>query len=176
MENLVLLASPEQTAAYCQTLVKQNRQPGQALAALIGLQSFISATARPSEQTDSTYQAIKLVLDEHITAARQKVMEDNLARLLAALAEENLSDIQHVHAALSRNGFHQTVLSAIQHMPDALLHAAASWVIAWHRDAKARAEAASPYPDALDLRAAGISPARFSAMSELYIYLQEAVS
>lgn len=175
MEKLSLHLSPEQVDTQCKILLSQTRLSGQALAALTALQSFISTTADPGEKIGSAYLRIKDLLDQHIAAAREQVMEDNLRRLLLALDEHNLSEIQGVHAALSRNGFHQTVLSAIQRMPESQLRQAADWVAAWHRDAKARAEAASPYPDALDLRGAGISPARFSALSELNTYLQEAV-
>ena len=176
MEKLALFLSSEQADAYCRTLVTQNRHSGQALAALIALQSFITATAEPGNKTGNAYQNIKLVLEQHIATARKQVMEDNLARLLGALGEKNLGDIQNVHAALSRNGFHQTVLAAIQHLPDTALLSAANWVADWHGVARTRAEAASPYPDALNLGGAGISPARFAAMSELNTYLQEAVS
>lgn len=176
MKKLKLLLSPEQTDTHCQVLVTQTRHSGQILAALTALHGFITATAHPDEQTGSTYDEIKRTLEQHIAKARESVMQDNLARLLSALGEQDLCYIQNVHAALSRNGFHQTVLAAIRQLPDAKLHSAAAWVADWHRDAKTRAEAASPYPDALDLRGAGISPARFAAMSELNIYLQEAIS
>lgn len=176
MEKLTLLLNPEQADAHCRSLVAQNRHSGQVLAALIALQSFIAATARPSEQTNNAYQDVKLILEQHVATARSRVMGDNLARLLDALGEQDMGDIQNVHAALSRNGFHQTVLAAIRQLSDATLLATASWAADWHRDARERAEAASPYPDALDLRGAGISPARFTAMSELNAYLQEAVS
>lgn len=175
MKKLTLLISPEQADTHCQVLITQTRHSGQTLAALTALHSFISAAAHPDEQTLSTCNDIKRILEQHIATARGKVMDDNLARLLEALGEQNLSEIQGVHAALSRNGFHQTVLAAIQRLPDAGLRTAAAWAADWHRDARARAEAASPYPDALDLRGAGISPARFAAMSELNIYLQEAL-
>lgn len=176
MEKLTLLLSPEQIDTHCQVLITQTRHSGQTLAALTALHAFISATAQPNEQTSSTYHDIKRILEQHIATARNSVMEDNLTRLLGALDEQNLGDIQSVHAALSRNGFHQTVLAAIRQLPDSKLRAAAAWANDWHHDARSRAAAASPYPDALDLRAAGISPARFTAMSELNIYLQEAIS
>lgn len=176
MKKLTLLLSPEQADAHCRALATQTRHAGQALAALVALQSFISATVQPNQHTNSVYQDIKLILEQHIATARNRVMEDNLARLLGALGEQNLGDIQSVHVALSRNGFHQTVLAAIPQMSDTTLLAAAAWTADWHRNARTRAEAASPYPDALDLRGAGISPACFAAMSELNIYLQEAIS
>lgn len=176
MEKLTLLLSPEQADTHCQVLITQTRHSGQTLAALTALHSFITATALPNEQTSSAYHDIKRILEQHIATARKQVMDDNLARLLGALDEQNLSEIQGVHAALSRNGFHQTALAAIQRLPDTVLRAAAAWAAGWHRDARTRAAAASPYPDALDLRGAGISPACFAAMSELNSYLQEAIS
>jgi len=103
-------------------------------------------------------------------------MDENLAILAPALAEQSLCDIQRVHNALSRNGFHQIVLSAIHHLSDTALYAAAAWAREWCRDAKARAEAASGFPDALDLRGAGITAGLYAAMTELNIYLQEAVN
>lgn len=176
MEKLTLLLSPEQADTHCQVLITQTRHSGQTLAALTALHAFIGATAQPNEQTHHAYDDIKLILERHIATARNSVMEDNLTRLLGALGEQNLGEIQSVHTALSRNGFHQTVLAAIQRLPDDMLHTAAAWTADWHHNARTRAAAASPYPDALDLRAAGISPACFAAMSELNNYLQEAVS
>ncbi len=175
MEMLKLLLSPEQAETQCQVLVTQTRHSGQTLAALTALHAFINATVRPDEQTNDAFNDIKRILEQHIAAARNSVMADNLSRLLEALREQDLGGIQGVHAALSRNGFHQTVLAAIARLPDEALRATAAWVSDWQRDARTRAEAASPYPDALDLRAAGISPARFAAMSELNMYLQEAL-
>lgn len=176
MEMLKLLLSPEQAETHCQVLVTQTRHSGQTLAALTALHAFINATARPDEQTCGVHNDIKRIFEQHIAAARNSVMEDNLVRLLDALGEQNLGDIQSVHAALSRNGFHQTVLSAIRQLPEAKLRAAADWVADWQQHARARAAAASPYPDALDLRGAGISAASFAAMSELNMYFQEALS
>ncbi|MDO8892201.1 MAG: hypothetical protein Q8K43_02190 [Sulfurimicrobium sp.] len=176
MEMLKLLLSPEQAETQCQVLVTQTRHSGQTLAALTALHAFINATARPDEQTSSIHNDIQRILEQHIAAARQSVMQDNLVRLLDALGAQNICGIQSVHTALSRNGFHQTVLSAIRQLPEAKLRAAADWAADWQCDARTRATAASPYPDALDLRGAGISVADFAAMSELNMYFQEALA
>lgn len=173
--NLTLQLSDEQADAHCLALLDRTRQAGQALAALVALQAFIAATAPQDEQAGAVYPAIKAILDRHVATARSRVMDENLALLVPALAEQNLCDIQRVHAALSRNGFHQTVLAAIQRLSDAALLAAAGWTAEWCRDATARAEAASGFPAALDLRGAGISPGMYTAMAELNTYLQEAV-
>jgi hypothetical protein len=173
--NLTLQLSAEQTDAHCLAILGQTRQAGQALAALSALQAFIAATTPQDEQAGAVYPAIKAMLDRHVATARSRVMEENLALLIPALLEQNLCDIQRVHAALSRNGFHQTVLTAIRRLSDAALLAAAGWAAEWCRDATARAEAASGFPAALDLRGAGISPGMYTAMAELNIYLREVV-
>ncbi len=175
MEKLVLRLSAPQTEAYCQAVLERTRQPGQALAALTAVQAFIAETADPGEQSRAVYRDLKSILDNHVAAARARVMEENLALLLPALAERDLCGILRVHAALSRNGFHQTVLASLQRLSETALQDTAGWVTEWRRDAKARAEAASGYPDALDLRGAGIAPGLYTAMSEMDAYLQDAV-
>jgi hypothetical protein len=169
---LHLHLSAKQLDAHCRAISARTRQSGQTLTALTTLQAFITETAQPDQQTQAIYLDIKAILEQHIAAARGTVMEEHLAHLLTALAAQNLCDIQQVHAALSRNGFHQIALTAIQHLPEAALPTVAAWVSSWCHDAKARAEAASGYPDALDLRGADIAPERYAAMSELNVYLQ----
>lgn len=176
MKQLTLLLSAEQADARCRALLEQTRQASQALAALTALEVFITATAHPDEKFAPLFHEVKAVIERHIATARTRVMDENLAILVPALAEQNLCDIQRVHAALSRNGFHQSVLSAIHRLSDTALFAAAAWAREWCGDAKTRAEAASGFPDALDLRGAGIPPGLYAAMAELDVYLQEAVS
>lgn len=174
MEKLTLKFSLEQADDYCRTVRENTRLPAQALAALSAVQSFVAATADPGQQATPAYQDLRRRLEEHLAAARAKVMEDNLALLIPALTEHNQCDILRVHAALSRNGFHQTVLAAIQRLSDMALLEAANRVADWVRGARARAEAASGFPDALDLHGAGIAPELWAAMTELDMYLQEA--
>lgn len=174
--NLALQLGAEQADAHCQALLDQTRQAGQALAALTALQSFIAVAATHDEPAGAAYPEIKAIFDRHIATARARVMDENLALLVPALAERNLCDIQRVHAALSRNGFHQIVLAAIRRLSDTALLAAAEWCAGWCRAATARAEAASGFPAALDLRSAGIAPGMYAAMSEVNVYLQEVVS
>lgn len=175
MEPLKLFLSAPQAEAYCQGVLDRTRQPAQALASLTAVQAFIAETADPGEQSRAVYRDLKNILDSHVATARARVMEENLTLLLPALAERDLCAIQRVHAALSRNGFHQTVLASLQRLSETALRDASGWVTEWRRDAKARAEAASGYPDALDLRGAGIAPGLYAAMSELDAYLQDAV-
>ncbi len=172
MEKLTLKFSLEQADDYCRMVRESTRLPAQALAALSSVQSFVAATADPGQQATPAYQELRRKLDEHLAMARTRVMEDNLALLVPAITEHKLCDILRVHAALSRNGFHQTVLAAIQRLSDMALLDAANRVAAWVRDA--RAEAASGFPDALDLHGAGIAPELWAAMTELDLYLQEA--
>ncbi|MBS4097066.1 MAG: hypothetical protein KGZ83_09575 [Sulfuricella sp.] len=159
---------------YCRQLLGQTRQSAQALAALTALQTFIEASADGDAKAGAAFGEIKAILERHGSAARHRVMTENLDALLGALHNQDLCGVQQVHSALSRNGFHQTALAAINLLPRETLLAAAAWTSTWRNDAKARAEAASGYPDALDLKGAGIAPERYTAMNELNLYLQEA--
>lgn len=158
---------------YCRKTLDTTRQSAQALAALTALQAFFEGFADGDVRADESYREIKAIVERHVAAARSKVMADNLQVLLAALRSEDLCGVQQVHEALSRNGFHQVALAAIHLLDRQALEAASAWAGGWRNDAKARAEAASGFPDALDFNRAGITPGRYAAMNELTMYLQE---
>jgi len=176
MEPLKLFLSTDQAAAYCQAVLDRTRQPSQALAALTSVPGLHrrnrrSRRTRPAPFTATSSKFSTPTSRRHVPRCWRKT-----SRCCSPpSAEHNLCDIQRAHAALSRNGFHQTVLAAIERLPGTALLAASDWVAEWRRDAKARAEAASGYPDALDLRGAGIPLGLYAAMSELEMYLQDAV-
>lgn len=161
---------------HCRQLLHTTRQSAQALAALTALQTFVDAHADGDTKASAEYRDIKTILENHAVAARSKVMKDNLDVLLVALRSEDLCGVQQVHGALSRNGFHQATLAAINLLNRQELVAAAQWARDWRDAAKARAEAASGFPDALDFKGAGIAPGRYAAMNELAMYLQEAAA
>lgn len=158
---------------YCRQLLSQTRQSAQALAALTALQTFLDAHADGDAKAGAAFRDIKAILERHAVTARNQVMKENLDILLMALGTQDLCGVQQVHGALSRNGFHQTALAALNLLTHQELATAAAWALAWRNDAKARAEAASGFPDALDLKGAGIAPERYAALNELNMYLQE---
>lgn len=175
VENeIALLLTPETVEGQCRETIKQARSTSHALAALISLQSFIAATSRPSDRHTGSYEAVKAVVENHAVEIRARILAENADALAQAIRLRNLAEIARRHAALSRNGFWQAVLQAIRQFGPDELDAAAAWANDWCRDAKASAQAASGFPDALDFRKAGVSASEYAAMSEINVYLAEA--
>ncbi|MBZ0093198.1 MAG: hypothetical protein K8F27_13385 [Sulfuricellaceae bacterium] len=157
----------EQAEAFCAALWRQSSSPAHTLAALTALESFLLATVRPAQRSAPEFAAIAALLQRRAAQARAQLLADTGVELQAAMAERSLASVARLHRSLSRSGFGQAAQNAAQNIgPDALCSAAA-WTSAWCRDAKARALAASGYPDALDFKGAGILPAEYAAMSDL---------
>lgn len=176
MENpaLVLHLDPQRLADHAKALVERTRDSAQALAALTTLQVFLDSFADGDSKAGAAYRQAIDSLTEHCEAARARVMADNLRILSDALRNRDGCAIEQAHRALSRNGFHQTALQAIAALSVLERAAAAEWVVAWLADAKARAEAASGYPDAFDFKKTGIAVESYTAMNELKMYLLNA--
>ncbi len=175
VENeIALLLTPETVEALCRETIKQARNASHALAALVSLQSLISATARPSDRHTSSYEAVKAVVDTHAVEMRARILAENAEALAQAIRLRNLAEVARSHAALSRNGFWQAAQQAIRQFGPDELDIAAAWANGWCRDAKASAQAASGFPEALDFRKAGVSATEYAAMSEVSLYLSEA--
>ncbi len=175
VENeIALLLTPETVEALCRETIKQARNASHALAALVSLQSLISATARPSDRHTGSYEAVKAVVDTHAVEMRARILAENAEALAQAIRLRNLAEVARSHAALSRNGFWQAAQQAIRRFGPDELDIAAAWANGWCRDAKASAQAASGFPEALDFRKAGVSATEYAAMSEVSLYLSEA--
>lgn len=173
--EITLLLTPDAAETQCLEAVKQARNTSHALAALIALQAFVSATARPTDRHTPAYEAVKAVIEKHAIATRAKILAENADDLAKAIRQRNRPEIAHIHAALSRNGFWQAAQQAIgQFGPDDLASAAA-WAKDWCSEAKTQAQAASGYPDALDFSKAGIAATEYAAMTEISHYFTDAI-
>lgn len=173
-EQVVLLLTPESVEAQCREAIRQARNASHALAALIALQTFIAATVQASNKFTPSYEAVKAVVERHAAEIRERILAENAAALSQAIRQKNRLEIARIHAALSRNGFWQVAQQAIRRFGAEELAAAAAWAQDWCREAKASAEAASGFPDALDFRKAGVSPAEYATMTEISAYLADA--
>jgi hypothetical protein len=171
--NLAL--TPENVEAQCAEAIKQARNTSHALAALITLQTFIAATVQPSHKFTPAYETVKAVVERHAAEMRARILAESADALAGAFRQQNRQEIARIHASLSRNGFWQMAQQAASQLGDSELVAAAAWARDWCREAKASAEAASGFPDALDFRKAGISAAEYTAMTEISRYLTEAI-
>lgn len=170
-DEILLPLSAQSMDKHCADLAAQTPGPGQALAVMVALQSLVAAAVAPAQRFSPAYHAVQAVIGEHAAAARARLLQETSAALAEAIVAQNRPEIMRVHGALSRRGFQEAARRAIQALPPEAIQAAAAWADAWCKDAVARAQAASGYPDALDFRGAGISPAEYAAMLELNSYL-----
>lgn len=173
--QIALTLTPENVEAQCLEAIKQARNASHALAALIALQTFIAATVQASHKFTPAYETVKAVVERHAADIRARILAESADALASAFRQQDRQEIARIHASLSRNGFWQMARQAARQLDDSELIAAAAWSRDWCRDAKAGAEAASGFPDALDFRKAGISAAEYAAMTEISRYLTEAL-
>lgn len=173
--EIALLLTPVTVENQCLETIKQARTASHALAALVALQSFIAFAVRPADRHTSAYEAVKAIIEKHAIATRGKILAENADDLAKAILQRNRTEIAHIHAVLSRNGFWQAAQQAIsQFRPDDLA-AAATWAKNWCSEARALAQAASGYPDALDFSKAGIAATEYAAMTEINHYFSHAI-
>jgi len=173
--EIALLLTPDTAEIQCLEAIKQARNTSHALAALITLQSFISATVRPADRYTPAYEAVKAAIEKHTIATRARILAENANNLAKAIRLRNRREIAHIHAALSRNGFWQAAQQAISQFGPDDLAASAKWAKEWCNEAKTQAQAASGYPDALDFSKTGIAATEYAAMSEINHYLTDVI-
>ena len=173
--EIVLSLSVAGTEQYCQDVLRQARNASHALTQLAALQSLIAFHTQPGATQSPAYREIMALVERHAAEARRRLLEESTAALLPALSRRQLCSVVQVHVSLSRNGFHQAASAAITRLTAADRHAAQSWAALWCADATRRAEAASGYPGALNLEAAGIAAADYAAMRDVSLYLTDAL-
>lgn len=173
-KTISLLLSPDSTKTQCLFAIKQARNTSHALASLIALQAFIAATAQPSDRDTPAHIAIRKITEGHAATLRAQLLTEQASALAAALLAKDCAGITRIHGELSRNGFWQASQLAVGELDAAERMLAKDWALAWYRDAKSRALAASGYPDALNFHKAGISPLEYAAMHDVSNYLTNA--
>lgn len=174
--EIALLLTPDAAETQCLETIKQARNASHALAALIALQAFISATVHSSDRFTPAYEAVKAEVEKHAAEIRVRILAEHAEALAEAIRQRNRPEIARIHAALSRNGFWQAAQQAIgQFGPDDLA-ASATWAKDWCSEAKTQAQAASGYPEALDFSKAGIAATEYAAMTEINHYFTDAIS
>ncbi len=172
-EVLTLLLSPEKLEAWYADMATLNA--AHTLAVTIALQSFIAAMVNPVQRATPAEIALKALLNKHAAQARERLLAENTEAIREALANQDRQALSRIHHAMSRHGFELAAKQAIEEMHEAHLHTAARWVLTWCREAKARGEAASGFPDALNFEQAGIDPIEYAAMKDTGIYLGAAI-
>lgn len=174
--EISLLLTPDNVEAQCLETIKQARNASHALAALIALQAFIPATVHPSDRFTPAYEAVKAAVEKHAAGIRLRILAEHAEALAEAVRRRDRQEIARIHAALSRNGFWQAAQQAMRQFGGDELAAAAAWAKDWCSEARAQAQAASGYPDALDFGKAGIAATEYAAMTEINHYLTDFIS
>lgn len=165
-QTLQLTLTADGIEKHCTELKAQARSPAHLLTALMALQALITTYTSPGNQTIPAYRDIQATLERHAAIARENLLQETAAMLQTALIEQDRHAIMRAHGALSRNGFWQAVALAARQVGPEHRMRSANWLDAWCRQEKSRAQAASPYPDCLDFKAAGIDQQEYSAMDE----------
>lgn len=166
-KHISLQLSAETIHEQCLIAIKQARNNSHALATLIALQSFITATAQADDRDTPTHFAIKEVIVGHATALRSQLMSDHADNLANAMRKLDCAAVTKIHGNFSRNGFWQASQQAALQLNSVERIQANNWARAWYTNATSNALAASGYPDALNFQKAGISPQEYAAMKDL---------
>lgn len=166
-DSITLRLTAAQLDSYCRELRRVSRNPGQALAALVSLQTFLSAMTGPDVQAEEAYARARTVLDEHLSDTQAALLRESARALTPAIIARKRHEIVRLHGALSRSGFRTAVDTALSELSEGQLVAARQWVDEWCRQARSRAEAASGFPEAFDFAKAGIALEEYAAMADL---------
>lgn len=163
-DPLRLTLSPERIERYCRDTERYAPDTAHALSALVAVQTFLSTQAEPGQEAHGT---IRGILAEHIDRLQERLLDEGAAALLPALQRRDAAAVGRIHAPLSRSGFRTALERAWQRLDPGERTGVAEWAVAWCRDARARGEAASGFPDAPDLTAAGIDLQQYAALVDL---------
>lgn len=166
IQSLQLILTADGIEKHCSELKSQARSTAHLLTALVALQTLITTHTPPGNQATTTYRDIQATLERHAALARENLLQETASMLKTALTTQDRHAIMHAHEALSRNGFWQAVALAARQVGPEPRSRAAEWLESWCQHEKFRAQAASPYPDCLDFKAAGIDPQEYAAMDE----------
>lgn len=165
-QTLQLTLTADDIEKHCTELRSQARNTSHLLTALVALQTLVTTYTPPGNQVVTAYRDIQTTLERHAAMARENLLQETASMLKTALITQDRRTIMRAHEALSRNGFWQAVALATQQIQPEHLARAAGWLGSWCRHEKHRAQSASPYPDCLDFKAAGIDPQEYAAMDE----------
>lgn len=165
--QLQLTLSAEGIDNYCHELARHSTRVERRVAALDALQTFVASMAGPAEQAQAGYAAIRETLERHIEGARAELHAAQTTALADALSARSLGRITRIYAALSRDAFWQLLNSVESRLGAEACRGVAAWSEGWLLQAKERSAQASPYPDAMDFKAAGIEVDEYTAMSDI---------
>lgn len=157
--------------AYCRDLTRRSPTLEKRVAAIDALITFISTQTEPGEKAKEEFVSVRKTLLDHFEQAREALLDERAGRLREALQARRPPRIAMLYAALSRDAFRAVLDRVLRELDVDAMQQLRDWTSGWLREAKQRAAQASPYPDAIDFKAAGIDVSEYLAMSDLCRYL-----
>ncbi|MEJ2346959.1 MAG: hypothetical protein P8090_16465 [Gammaproteobacteria bacterium] len=167
-----LSISAAEAAALFRRVAAGAHSPAQALAALTALETLVSSFTETADQPLDAYAEIRRALHADIDEQRQRLLRQQAEALGGALGAGDVTGVARVHAALSREAFLQVAERCLTGLAGEVRAGYEVWIARWCAEAEKRARGASPYPDAMDWDAAGVSLGEFMAMRDLSIALK----
>lgn len=161
-----LQISTRQIERYCAEICQGSANTGRKHAALIALEGFIvrhTATDKYSDQ----FNQIVATIQRYAEQTRIELLSEYADKLLITLTNRDRTGLATIHQAVSRNGFDQLLDQALAKLSPSQWPAIKQWNDEWLQNAEAKARLASGYPDALNLKDAGIQMDEYRAMTEL---------
>lgn len=171
-DKLQLQLSPAWMADYCKGLVRSTATVEKRLVALDAVMTFIGAAAGSALLNDKNLEQIKGCIESYIEAARSELMAESIARLSIALQQHDVAVISRIFTELSRSGFWAVLTQTMEGIEPARRDDVVRWSLAWLAETKRQGEEASPYPDSIDFKTAGIDIAEYTAMTDLCKYVE----
>ena len=168
-ETLQLTLTPERIERYCRDTERYARDTSQALSALVAVQTFLSTQVEPGQQA---YGTIRAILSEHIDRVQERLLDEGAEALLPALRRRDAAAVGRIHGPLSRSGFFTALERAWARLDPGERMGISEWAVAWCQDARKRGEAASGFPDAPDLAAAGIDLQEYAALVDVTGFIE----
>lgn len=166
-DTVTLRLTATQLDSYCRKMKRISRSSSQSLTALVSLQTFLSAMSEPDQQAGAAYAQVRAVLEAHLSDTQATLLRESADSLAPAIIARNPQAIARIHGVLSRSGFRAALQAALSHLDVTALSSARRWSEGWCHEARARAAAASGYPEAFDFVKAGIAVEEYAAMADV---------
>lgn len=165
-EELNLRITTESMRKFCREIALGSANTNRKHAAFMALEAFISRHAGSAAHTHA-HHVIQEIVEEFSVETRTQLLAENASALASALNGQKIDVIATIFSSVSRNGFNQLTIKAIEGMTSAQSDDTRQWVDDWCTSAKEQAEQASGYPDALDFRTIDIDLLEYTALSEI---------
>lgn len=165
-EEINLRITSDSLRVFCQEIAVGSANTNRKHAAFMALEAFISRHAGADAHTQA-YRAMQDIVEEFSVDTRTQLLTENANTLASALNRQEIHEIARIFSSVSRNGFKQIFMKALEETTATQLHDTKQWVNDWCRSAKGQAEQASGYPDALDFRKIDIDLIEYTALTEI---------